>query len=269
MIFLRHFFLSRQKPIIKNVINMIFWTFVGFGVYLLLLANEHYWEYPRFQGVISFLSAFFITLPLIVYHCTSLREWYKEHFLYVSEMLIAIPLGLNGLGALYFFNVPWEFDSMIHFFNSFLGAVLIFLIVGSLWKMNTSALRIILFFTAVVGAFVAGIGMEGWENFSDRTFHTHMWGQVGQDPFYDTFFDILYDALGTGVGAILLFFFGEALLARLRRVTPIVQAFAATVKERVHDHVQEKIHAGKKKFETIKIKGLKSIQRIHPGTKSR
>lgn len=259
MTLLRHFTLSWQKPIVKNVVNVFFWTFISFGLYLLLLAREPLWEYPRFQGVISFFSATCIALPFLVYHRTRLREQCGEYFLYVAEVLIALPLSLNGLGALYFFDMPWEYDSFIHFLNSLLAALLIYTILGAFLKTNTFFTRTVLFFLAVGGAFFFGILNEAWEFFSDTMFHTRTWGQIGQNTWYDTEGDLFYDALGSGLGALLLFFLGRQWLSQLRRVSPKIRAIALSVKDRAEDHMREQISLGKEKLQEIRVKGIARI----------
>lgn len=261
MTFLHHFSFSRNKPFAKNIVNGIFWIFILFGVYLLLLANETFWEYPRFQGVIAFVSAFFIVLPFFVYRKTRLREWYREHFVYASEMLIAFPLSLNGLGAVLFFDSAWGFDSFMHFTNSFLAALLIFLVLGAFWKTNTITTRIVLYFIAVAGAFVFGVLIEGWERFSDIFFQTRTWGETGQDPWYDTTIDLLYDALGVGVGAFVIFFWGRQWLSHLRRVSPKLQKIALTIKDRAEVHVREQLSTGKEKLQQIRVKGIAQIDK--------
>lgn len=267
MAFLRYFSFSRRKPFVKNIVNGIFWVFVFFGLYLLLLANETFWEYPRFQGVIAFVSAFFIVLPLAVYRSTRLRHRCRKNFLYVTEMLIAVPLSLNGLGALYFFDLPWEFDSFIHFLNVFFAVLLIFFVSGAAWKENTLYTRIPLFFVSVGGAFLFGILNEGWEFFSDAVFHTRVWGQIGQDPWYDTAGDVFYNALGSGIGALFVFFWGRQWLSRLRRVSPQIQKIALDMKDRVDDHVREQLSIGKEKLQQMKAKGIahidKTKERLH------
>lgn len=254
MTLLHHFLFSRQKPFVKNIVNGIFWIFILFSAYLLLLAQESFWEYPRFQGIISFLSALCIALPLLVYRSTRLRALYHKRFVYISEMLVAVPLGLNGLGAVFFFDAAWGFDSFMHFLNSLLAALLIFLVLGALWKHDTMATRIILYFFAVAGAFVAGALMEAWEYFSDFFFQTHTWGEMGQDPRYDTMVDLFYDAIGVGLGALILFFRGRQWLFQLRRIPRVraVTEAVQTMKERVHDHVREHVTEGKEKLRSLR-----------------
>lgn len=261
MSFFTHFTPSWEKPMIKNVVNLFFWTFIFFGIYLLLLAKEPSWEYPRFQGVIALVSAFFIALPLYVYRKTRLRKWYNEHFLHVSETLVAISFVFNGLGALYFFDVPWGYDSLIHFANSLFAVVLIFFVLGAFLTTDDARTRILLFFCAVVGAFFSGVLMEGWEWFSDAVFSTRTWGERGQLPLLDTASDLFYNALGSGFGGLFLFLFGRQWLARLRHVSPHIREFAVEVKGRVEDNVREKISLGKEKLHSIKVKGLDNVRK--------
>ncbi len=260
MNFLQHFSVSWHKPITKNLVNVIFWTFLLFGIYFLSLARESSWEYPRYQGVIAFVSAFFIVLPLVVYRSTRLRRHCRKNFLYVTEALIAIPLSLNGIGALYFFDVPWEFDSFIHFLNEFLAVLLIFFVLGAAIKQNTIFTRTLLFFLCVGGAFLFGIVNEGWEFFSDLVFHTRVWGQLGQDPWYDTAGDVLYDALGSGVGALFIFFWGREWLFALRRASPKIRSLVRHAKDRVQDNVREHIVVGTKKLRDMKTRSIQKIQ---------
>lgn len=260
MTLLRHFTFSLQKPFAKNIVNGIFWVFIGFGVYLLLLAQESSWQYPRFQGIISFLSAFFIALPVLVYRSTRLRNFCRRRFLYVSEMLVAIPLGLNGLGALYFFdNGSWGYDSFAHFASSFMAVFLIFLVISGLTVANTIFTRTLFFFVAVTGAFFAGIVMELWEWSADLFFGTRTWGEMGQAPLLDTASDLFYDALGVAFGALFLFFVAKNLLVRLRRITPRVHYFAQVARDHMEDTVRQKIVKGKERIQTIRAKHSRSF----------
>lgn len=260
MSFFAHFTPSWKKPIVKNIVNLFFWTFIFFGVYLLLLAQEPSWEYPRFQGIIALVSAFFIALPLYVYRKTRLRKWYNEHFVHVSEALVALSFVFNGLGALYFFDVPWGYDSLIHFANSLFAVLLIFLLFGAFLTNDDASTRILLFFCAVVGAFFFGVLMEGWEWFADAVFFTRTWGERGQSPLFDTASDLFYNALGSAFGGLFLFLFARQWLARLRHVSPQIREFAAEVKERVQNQVQEKISLGKEKLHTMKMKGFDNVR---------
>ena len=260
-----HFSFSWKKPAVKNIVNAIFWAFIIVGIYLFIFAKEPQWQYPRFQGIISFISALFIALPFIVYQQTSLRRFYKKHFLYVSEALVTLLLSLNGIGALYFFDAPLEYDSVIHFINLIFATLLIFLVVGAFLKSDTLHIRIVLFFIATAGAFFLGIGNEWWEHFSDIHFGTHVWGQIGQDPWYDTKNDILSNTLGISVAAFLLFFWGNRWLLRLRRFRPRVTVFAHTMKEKVQKKVREKIAVSAERMQTVKI----AIKRTSQKTKKR
>ena len=265
MVFLAHFSFSWKKPLVKNIVNVIFWTFIIVGAYLLLFAQEPDWQYPRFQAAISFLSALFITLPFIVYRQTSLRHFYQKHFVSISEVLVTALLSLNALGALYFFNVSLEYDSLIHFINLILGTLLIFFVVGAFLKSHTVHLRIILFFIATAGAFFLGIGNEWWEHFSDAHFGTHSWGQVGQDPWYDTKNDIFSNTAGICVAAFLIFFWGGNWLSALRRFSPRVRAFAHIVKDKVQEGVHEKMVKSAKRIRNVKT----AIQSTTQKTKKR
>ncbi len=266
MNFFRHFFFSAKNPAVKNVVNAVFWAFIVFGVYFLLLAKESHWQYPRYQGVISFVSACSIVIPALFYKKMRLHRFYHENALYIFEILIAIPLALNGLGALYFFDSPFEYDSLIHFLNTAFVTLLIFFIFGSLLKRNTIISRITLFFLTLAGTFLFSIGMERWEQFSDAHFGSSAWGQVGQDPWYDTLHDILANSTGIGISAMLLLFFGERWLNALRTLSPRVKAFAHTVKEKVDETVREKIAIGTARVRNanrvIRMRGQKTKKRL-------
>ncbi|MDO8582269.1 MAG: hypothetical protein Q7S16_05365 [bacterium] len=266
MKFFQHFFFSAKNPTVKNVVNAIFWTFIIFGVYFLLLAKESNWQYPRYQGVISFVSACSIVIPVLFYKKMRMHRFYHENALYIFEMLVAIPLALNGLGALYFFDSPFEYDSIIHFLNTAFVTLLIFFVFGAFLKSNTIITRTTLFFLAIAGTFMFGIGMEQWEQFSDLHFGSSAWGQVGQDPWYDTMHDIFANSAGIGTSALLLLFFGEKWLEALRTVSPRVKAFAYTVKEKVDETVREKIAIGTARVRNanraIRIRGQKTKKRL-------
>lgn len=266
MQFFQHFFFSAKNPTVKNVVNAIFWAFIVFGIYFLLIAKESHWQYPRYQGVISFVSACSIVIPVLFYKKMHLHRFYHENALYIFEMLVAVPLALNGLGALYFFDSPFEYDSLIHFLNTAFVTLLIFFIVGAFLRTNTIITRTTLFFIAIAGTFAFGIGMERWEQFSDAHFGSHSWGQVGQDPWYDTLHDILANSAGIGTAAVLLLFFGERWLVALRTLSPRVKAFAHTVKEKVDETVREKIAIGTARVrtvnQTIRMKGQKTKKRL-------
>jgi hypothetical protein len=222
-----NFRFSRKFSLIKNVTNASFWAFWIFGFFFLVFAGEPGWIYPKVMGVISWLSAFLIALPFIVYQRTSLRTWYEEKFVHTSEALIGIPLSINGLGALFLYEWFWAYDAILHFVASIFGTILIYLVVGVLWRNQTSFDRIVLFFIAIAGGFVAGVGMELFEIGADVLLRTQMWGQSGVDSWIDTSHDFIADGIGVAFAALAIFFWGKQWFIALRRVEPQVRDIRA------------------------------------------
>lgn len=216
----RHFQLTRKRSILKNIVNCAFWSFCLFGVYFLFVAGKQGWVYPHVMGSISLLSACLVSIPFIVYHKTSLRAWYRERFVGVAEFLIGIPLAINGLGAVYFFDNYWMYDTILHFTASLFFVILMYVVIGAIWRHQTPSDRILLFFITVIGSFLGGIFMEAFEITMDASLQTSMWGQIGEMPWNDTISDIVADTIGITFGAFGIFFWGRQMFEGLRRVQP-------------------------------------------------
>lgn len=212
-----HFWISLHHSPLKNVLNVLVWTFVGFGLYLLLIADERFQPYPKFQAGIAFLSVLAMFLPYIVFRFMRLYARFERGLLIHLESLVVLPLTLNGLGARWLYDMDFEFDSFVHFANTFL----LVLLAGSvLWLIHPPLMtryRVLTFVGLAVAFLVIGVLFEAYEKFSDLWFHTQMWGDGGVNIINDTRDDIFYDALGA-IGAAAYFVYeGIHLLERKRR----------------------------------------------------
>lgn len=213
-----HFWLSTKHTFLKNVLNICCWTFVGFGFYLLFIADERFQPYPKFQAGIAFLSVLAMFAPYIVFRLWKLYEMYHPPLLVHFEFLVVTPLTANGVGARWLYDFNVGFDSFVHFTNTFLLALLFASLAWLLYPRHVNAYRLLWFFIVVCLFFVLGIFFEAYEKFSDAWFHTAMWGEGRTMIVEDTMDDIFYDAFGALTAGLFFVGYGIGSLNRWVRV---------------------------------------------------
>lgn len=209
-----HFWVSLKHSILKNILNIIVWTFVGFGFYLLFIADERFQPYPKFQAGMAFLSVLAMFIPYIVFYSLHLYERYERGLLIHLEALVVIPLTLNGIGARWLYDLNIEFDSFVHFINTFLLVLLTGVVLWLLQPMMLKKRQLLTFISLAVVFILVGVFFEAYEKFSDIWFHTSMWGEGGLQIVIDTRDDIFYDSLGAIAAAAYFAYDGIHLLER-------------------------------------------------------
>ncbi|MBI4276413.1 hypothetical protein HY629_01085 [Candidatus Uhrbacteria bacterium] len=213
-----HFWLSRHHTVIKNMLNACCWAFVGFGFYLLFIADERFQSYPKFQAGIAFLSVLAMFAPYVVFRLWKLLEVYHPPLLVHLEFLVVTPLTANGIGARWLYDLNVGFDSFVHFTNIFLLGLLFGSVMWLLFRRHVHAYRALWFFIIVALFFVLGILFEAYEQFSDAWFRTTMWGEGHTMIVEDTTADILYDAFGALAAGLFFVGYGIDSLNRWVRV---------------------------------------------------
>ncbi|MBI4262378.1 hypothetical protein HY624_02535 [Candidatus Uhrbacteria bacterium] len=207
-----HFWILKRHPILKNVLNVCVWAFVAFGLYLLLIADERFQPYPKFQAGIAFLSALAMFAPYIVFRVTSLHERFDIALLVYFEFLVIMPLVMNGIGARWLYDLDINYDAIVHFFNSFFLALLT---ASTMWLMRPQIVNnypIVIFLTVTLAILVFGILFEFFEAWSDAYWHTSMWGEGHTNIIADTREDVLANTLGGIVAAAVFLWRGTTWL---------------------------------------------------------
>ena len=212
--FLKHFSFSKKYPLEKNFVNFLFWFFVILGIYLLISGSESLFldlrHQARFMGVFAFLSALFLTIPLIVYNNTRLSHLYNKHFIYLIELLIGLSFLLDWLGNFALYRLINGYDSFAHFSVSlFLGNIIFLSIFAFKGKRFRKRKFWIFLAIVVIIGLTGGLFWEGFEKLSDILFKTTIYGDIYFPDPYDTLKDIIYNLLGIVVSFIFSFYYFE------------------------------------------------------------
>ncbi len=203
-----HFWILRRHRFLKNVLNVCIWAFVAFGLYLLLIADERFQPYPKFQAGIAFVSVLAMFMPYLVFRVTTMHTRFDIALLIYFEFLVVMPLVMNGIGARWFYDMEINYDAIVHFFNSFFLALLV---ASTLWLMRphvVSHYPLFIFFVVTVIILVFGVLFEFFEAWSDAYWQTAMWGEGHTNIIADTKEDVLANTLGGIVAAVVFLWHG-------------------------------------------------------------
>ena len=179
-------------------------AFITSGIVFLVGINSWLSKFynPLFFGLISFLCAFIIYLPKIIFKA---EEENKLKVRTELQAVISIGLLLNGFGELSLFELyraGFQYDKFIHFTVAILMtivAVRFFMV----W-IKTNFKKSLAIGGLVV--FAGGIVWEILEFASDLFLNTKIWGVDGNYAWPDTIGDISFNIGGIIVGIFVLNF---------------------------------------------------------------
>lgn len=145
----------------------------------------------------------------------------KNHAADLFQFLLAFSFFGNAFGdlGLYkLYKVGFELDKLLHFLIPFVGVVIIAIVLNQRWGVRESY--------AIAAAFgfiiFCSLGWEVYEYAADIVLKTRISGVYGLDISTDTKFDLIYDALGSVLGALGGIFFWDSLISRLKIPRPSV-----------------------------------------------
>ncbi len=171
--------------------------------------NDH-----RFLGAMAIVSAVTILLPEIIFLHRRVRIRFNGRFRVIVGAAIAFPIILSWLGTFRWYRAGWEYDSLVHFISSGIGA---FLVLPTLMFFGVSGvkLRVSVFMLFVIIVFIGGTANELFEHYGDLWWGTSMFGEPGQPD--DTVRDILYNVLGASLGSIICLWRGDSIIRYLQK----------------------------------------------------
>lgn len=146
-----------------------------------------------------------IILPRMLAVLTgAINDKNKKQAINLFQFLLTVSLMSNALGDLgsyQLYKIGFQYDKLVHFTSSLLGVFIGAIILHKLFEIRLSY-AVIFAFIAVI---VCGIGWEVFEHISDFLFKTRIAGVYASDVSNDTKFDLLFDAIGTVSGVILVY----------------------------------------------------------------
>jgi len=187
----------------QKFLNIFIWAFLIAGLILILGKKDWFPDFysPKFFGLFSFVSAFLIILPSLIFRAD---ESVKKEALLNLRIVMAVSLLLNGLGSLGLFQLykfGFEYDKVIHFGIALMLVIplssFIFYWYGLNFKKSV--------FMAVMIMISAGFVWELLEYFADLIFGTKTFGVYGTEVIKDTILDLVMDFAGAGMAIIFLF----------------------------------------------------------------
>lgn len=188
-----HNIIMRNKIIIFS-----FYIFIITGMIFIIGKKDWFpdFYYPLFMAVISFISAFAVILPKLIFKPAG-----DEKIKIVADLqsAIAICLLMNGAGGLGLFKlylIGFEYDKAIHFIVSLVLFLSISEFIHKWYNMNLKKSIII----SVLLIFGAGISWEILEFLSDLLFKSKSFGIYGSQIGPDTIKDVISNVLGILAG---------------------------------------------------------------------
>lgn len=160
---------------------------------------------PLYVGILSFVCAFLIFLPKILFRK---HDADKQKVITELQVVVSIALILNGigtLGAFQLYTVGFQYDKFNHFVIPFLMTIQTFRFFN-IWKGYSIKRSLTL---AGLIVFVGGILWEVLEFSSDLIFHTRTWGVYGLDAWTDTIGDVSFNTLGIIFAIFVMTFFNR------------------------------------------------------------
>lgn len=196
----------------KKLIKFSIAVFIIAGFIMILGKREWFPDFytPLFAGTMSFVSAFLIFLPKILFKTENPA---KEKYITELQAFVSIALLLNGAGALGLFQlykIGFQYDKLIHFTVPFLMAiegVRLF----NIFKENSFKKSLI---KGSLWVFTGGVVWEILEFFSDLIFKTKTWGVYGNYVWADTIGDLSFNLIGIIAAIFILIFFNKKSLPR-------------------------------------------------------
>ena len=182
--------------------------FLVFSVYLFAYGTL---EDDQFRAYMAAVSAALSLMPTFIYHTTDWKKYVSYHAMNYVEMMVALLLVLNGLGALGFYQTIQYYDLALHIVNPLLGTLVIAILIGEyLQSVKKYRLIRVQLWTAL-SIFTFMCLWEVWEYWGDVIFGTAMFGQNGE-----WYFDTLSDIVGGICGSI------AALLLNIKYLNPLL-----------------------------------------------
>lgn len=173
------YFLSRAGALI----------FMGFSVWLLQRhVNGTSWDGDDlFRAVMAAISAALMVAPLFIHMRTKWRERITGSERGIFEILLAIMLAGNGIGALGFYRSLQYYDMALHFFYPILSGVCVAILLHGLYRQKITPNQLALRTISTIAFLV--LLWEGYEWSGDTFLGTQMLGQEGEQ--FDTVYDVL------------------------------------------------------------------------------
>jgi hypothetical protein len=163
---------------------------------------------PRAMGTLSFMYAFFIILPALIYRLPDgmdkLSLAKKKAALINLQTAVAVSLffdGAGGLGLYELHKVGIPYDKIAHFAVTSILIIALVNFVLQWYTLNITKAIVVSAFVVMSG----GILWELSEFLSDVLLGTKRFGIRGENVVSDTALDLVMDALGIAVASFLVF----------------------------------------------------------------
>lgn len=212
--FLKNFFTFKGYPLLKKFTNAAIYFFLIASVYFFSGDPFVYSDVRLFTAVIAVLNVMFIMIPYFIYNYTRLKKKHNIKYLFSIEFFLALALVFNAFGANNLYKQGFEYDSMLHFTNSFLVTIVFLLFILGVNKKIFSS-WIIPPLLAAGAIIIFGISFEFFEYYGDILFGTLMYGQLGQP--YDTLIDMSFNVLGGLTASLIIVYKHKELLKNWKK----------------------------------------------------
>ncbi|MFC1632949.1 hypothetical protein ACFL1U_02300 [Patescibacteria group bacterium] len=176
---------------------------------------RNYYPVPNMTGIGALLSCFLICAPIFAYALfPGLRRKYRIELILFLQIILAIVVSLNALGALKLYLDLPAYDTFVHFYNTFLAVIILYVLLHA-WRGVRGEKFVTTWkhaLAALAGAAILAIFWEFYELLSDPLLGVQQFGQPGEP--LDTFYDSVGNGVGIFLAGALMWWKGVPFLAR-------------------------------------------------------
>lgn len=173
---------------------------------ILLIGNKDWFPNfynPIFMGIMGIASVFIILSPRLVLNPVG-DDHKKKSIDFVQDALslILVLSSAGGIGLYQLYRYGFQYDKFLHFFVSFILVITICNFLFYWHKIHIAKT----FVYIAIGVVAAGFFWELFEYLTDLCLGTQTFGFYGELVFRDTVWDMIMNAFGAIIGAIVVLY---------------------------------------------------------------
>ncbi len=164
-----------------------------------------------------FVTPILLLVPRNIYKIKSIKNKYNAKVLFLMEAFSLIFLIDGASGTLYLYPLGIDYDSFVHFINFLLITILVALFYTFFNNKNNLSNKEVSRF-AFLSTFVVGVLFwEPFQKLNDILFGTQLFHDFVQDTKLDTLLDLGFGAIGTLVGAFLIYKYWDSWVKKWKK----------------------------------------------------